>query len=157
MKEKTRDIISALILLAVSAVGLYLSRDIPEPFREYDLGAAFLPQLVLILIGALSLLKIVVALIENKPDRVEKTDLSHSVKGFSTIVLVGLYCFCFQPVGFLLDTAVYLFVQILILVPKEKRKIWQIILIDVVATVVIYLIFTRGFSVRLPQGLIKAI
>lgn len=155
MKEKNRDILSALVLIAVSAYGLYLTCEIPEPFRDYDLGAVFLPRLVLILIGALSVLKIVVTLVENRPDFLEKKDTSQFIKGFGTIVLVGLYCFCFRPAGFLLDTVVYLFAQILILVPKEKRKIWKILLIDVTATVVIYLIFTRGFAVRLPQGLVK--
>ena len=157
MKEKTRDIISALALIAVSLFGFYLSKDIPEPFREYDIGAAFLPRLVLGLIAALAVLKIIVSLIENKTAVLEPKDKSQFFKGFSTIILVGIYCFCYKPVGFLLDTLIYLFLQIVIVTPKEKRKIWKILLIDIIATVVVYLIFTKGFSVKLPHGLITFI
>ena len=146
MKEKTRDIISSLALIALSLFGLYLTFDIPEPFRDYDLGAAFLPRMVLGLIGGLAALKIAVAWMENRTTVVEVFDAGQIWKGGSTIVLVGLYCLCYKPVGFLLDT--------LILVPKEKRRVWKILVIDVIATAVIYLIFSRGFSVRLPQGLI---
>ena len=154
MKEKTRDIISSLALIALSLFGLYLTFDIPEPFRDYDLGAAFLPRMVLGLIGGLAALKIAVAWMENRTTVVEVFDAGQIWKGGSTIVLVGLYCLCYKPVGFLLDTLIYLFIQILILVPKEKRRVWKILVIDVIATAVIYLIFIRGFSVQLPQGLI---
>jgi len=157
MKEKNRDIISSLILIALSVFGLYLTFDIPEPFREYDLGAAFLPRLALGLIGALAALKIVVALIENRAEEGNAFHTGQLLRGGATIVLVGLYCFCYKPLGFLLDTLIYLFLQILILTPREKRSIWKIVLIDVAATVVIYLIFKQGFSVRLPQGLITFI
>ena len=152
MKVKTRDIISSVGLILVGIVGFSLTSEIPEPFREYDLGAAFLPRLVLALIIGLSVLKIVVTLIENKPDRTEKKDTSQFIKGFGTIVLVGGYCFCFKPAGFLLDTLVYLFLQILLLTPKDKRKLWKIVLIDVIAVAVIYATFTYGFALRLPKG-----
>lgn len=157
MKEKTRDIISSLALIALSLFGLYLTFDIPEPFRDYDLGAAFLPRVVLGLIGGLAALKIAVAWMENRKGTVTLFDARQLLKGGGTILLVGLYCFCYKPVGFLLDTLIYLLLQILILVPKEKRKIWKIwkiVMIDMIATVVIYLIFSQGFSVRLPRGLI---
>lgn len=154
MKEKTRDIISSLALIALSLFGLYLTFDIPEPFRDYDLGAAFLPRVVLGLIGGLAALRIIVSWMENKKSAVRLFDASQLLKGGSTILLVGLYCFCYKPVGFLLDTLFYLFLQILILVPKEKRNIWKILIIDIAASVVIYLIFSQGFSVRLPRGLI---
>lgn len=157
MKEKTRDIISALVLIAISICGFYLSRDIAEPFREYDIGAAFLPRLVLGLIVTLSVLKIIISVIENKTAVLEAKDKSQFFKGFSTIILVGIYCFCYKPIGFLLDTFIYLFLQIVIVTPKEKRQIWKILLIDIIATMVVYLIFTKGFAVKLPHGLITFI
>ena len=61
MKERNREIITSLVFLAFSLFGWYLTREIPEPFRDYDLGAAFLPRLVLGLIGALAVLKLVIA------------------------------------------------------------------------------------------------
>lgn len=153
MKEKNKEVVSAFILIGISVVGLFLTLDIPQPFREYDLGAAFLPRLTLVLIIGLSVLKIVVAVIENKSGGLEKIDKSQLKKGFGTILLVGLYCFLYEPVGFLINTLVYLFFQMMILTPKNKRKIWKLLLIDAASTAAIYLIFNVGFSVRLPHGL----
>lgn len=155
MKERNRDIISSLVFIAFSLIGWYLTLDIPEPFREYDLGAAFLPRLVLALIGALAILKLIVALVENKQNISEKREKEQLIRAALTIAMVGLYCFCYKPAGFLVDTFLYLFAQIMLLTPKSKRCVWKILLIDVVATITIYLIFSCGFSVRLPQGLIK--
>lgn len=157
MKERNREIITSMVFLAFSLFGWYLTREIPEPFRDYDLGAAFLPRLVLGLIGALAMLKLVIAVVENKQNTGEKKEKAQLARAAVTIAMVGLYCFCYKPVGFLVDTAVYLFAQIMLLTPKSKRCVWKILLIDLVATVAIYLLFSRGFSVRLPQGLIKFI
>lgn len=155
MKVKNKDIISSSALIAISIVGLFLCRDIDRPFREHDLGAAFLPQLALWLILALSALKIVVALIEN--DRTETTSRfgGNVPRGLLTILLVGAYCFLYKPVGFILDTAVYLFLQITLVTPKEKNKLWKNALIAVLTTVIAYLIFSIGFAIRFPKGVIS--
>ena len=154
IKTKTRDIITSAILCLVSIVGLVLTLQIPDPFREYDLGARFLPQLILGLILGLSILKIVTVLIENEDGTVEKKDASQYLKGLCTIALVGLYCFCYEVLGFIVDTSLYLFLQIFILTPKGKRKIWKIIVVDLIATITVYLIFREGFSVQLPEGVL---
>ena len=154
MKTKTRDIITSIILILVSIGGLILTLQIPEPFRDYDLGASFLPRLILGLILGLSVLKIITVLIENEQGVIEKKNASQYLKGLCTIILVGLYCFCYEVLGFVLDTGIYLFLQILVLTPKEKRKVWQIVVIDLIATITVYLIFNEGFSVQLPEGVL---
>ena len=59
----------------------------------------------------------------------------------------------FQPVGFIISTIVYLFLQILVLVPKEKRSWPLTIIISVVAPLAIYGLFTYLISSPLPKGL----
>lgn len=154
MKERNQEIATSLLFLVFSLLGWYFTLEIPKPFRDYDLGAAFLPRLVLALIGTLAVLKLVIAVSENKRNTGEKREKEQLIRVAVTIVMVGLYCFCYKPVGFLVDTAVYLFAQILLLTPKSKRCIWKLVVIDLAATIAIYMLFSRGFSVRLPQGLI---
>ena len=153
MNVKKRDVLSSFAIIGICGAGLILTRRLPASTREYDLGPAFLPGLVLWLIIFLCGLKVITALIvnDNKPVSLKA---GRNAQGFSTIVLVGLYCFLYGPLGFLTDTFLYLPLQILIVTPKEKRRISTILLIDVISTVLIYLIFTKGFGLRLPRGLV---
>ncbi len=155
MKVKNKDIISSVVLIAISIAGLFLCRDIDKPFRDYDLGAAFVPQLTLWLILGVSVLKIVVAVIENSQKNAESRFGGNVPRGLLTILLVGAYCFLYKPVGFILHTAVYLFLQITVVTPKEKNKLWKNALIAVLTTAIAYLIFSIGFSIRFPKGILS--
>lgn len=153
MNVKNRDILSSLVMAGICGVGLVLTRSLPPSTREYDLGPAFLPGLILWLIIFLCGLKVIVALILND-QKVIPAGNGRKVQGISTIILVGMYCFLYGPLGFLLDTFLYLILQITIVTPKEKRKFLTIFLIDIISTVIIYLVFTKGFGLRLPKGLV---
>ena len=59
----------------------------------------------------------------------------------------------FQPVGFIISTMVYLFLQILVLVPKEKRSWPLTVIISVVSPIAIYALFTYAISSPLPKGI----
>ena len=75
----------------------------------------------------------------------------------ATIAAFTVYVFVIEPAGFLLSSIVYLFAQITILAPKEKRGIKGIILFAVIAVVVcvaVYFIFRFGLNVMLPAGIL---
>lgn len=62
-----------------------------------------------------------------------------------------------SSVGFVISSIVYLFVQILILTPKEKRIPKGIALYAVLSVVfcaVVYVIFRFGLNVMLPAGIL---
>ena len=48
---------------------------------------------------------------------------------------------------------VYLFLQILVLVPKEKRSWPLTVIISVVSPIAIYALFTYAISSPLPKGI----
>ena len=72
-----------------------------------------------------------------------------------TFVLLFVYDLLLKTVGFVILTPVYLFLQMLLIAPKDKRKpVWFVVL-GMLTTAVIYMIFTWGFSIILPMGLLK--
>lgn len=74
-----------------------------------------------------------------------------------SLVLLAASIFLLEYVGFLIIGAVYLFLQILILSPKEKRKPIRYALLSIVISAAVYLLFVRAFHVMLPNGILKGI
>ena len=72
----------------------------------------------------------------------------------ATIVVFTAYVLLMKPVGFIITSAVYLFLQMLILCPKEKRNSILFAVISVVCAVAIYYIFRNGLNVMLPAGIL---
>ena len=67
-----------------------------------------------------------------------------------------LYVNLLKPVGFLVTTLVYLFVQIFILAPDQnrtKKDLLRYLIIDVIFTFVVYMLFRFGFKIVLPAGI----
>ena len=74
---------------------------------------------------------------------------------FKTLALVLLYTALMEPVGFLITTALYLYVQFIVLTPAEQKvKHLRYALIAVVSAVLIFYIFRHGFDLLLPVGLL---
>ncbi len=73
-----------------------------------------------------------------------------------TAVLLVVYVALFQKVGFLITTAIYLFLQLLILAPERKPK--QIVLFavsSVIGAIVLQYIFVHLLYVMLPEGILR--
>ena len=90
--------------------------------------------------------------------RMPKTDepsllLKIPAKSLITLGLIGFYALAFDKLGFVLSSFIYLFAQISVLW-KENRKPWRIVLISTVGSVGVYLLFSKGFNVLLPRGIL---
>lgn len=149
MSEKMKSVVTSLIFLAFSIVMLTLSAHI-KPLMKNDVGSGFFPKVIGIAMVAISVFRLALALREkNSEKKAPKDDL---FGGLTTILLVGAYCMIFSSVGFIIATALYLFFQILVLTPKEKRS-WPVtILITVIAPVAIYALFVYAINTPLPKG-----
>lgn len=71
-----------------------------------------------------------------------------------TLLLLGLYVFAIEPVGFLLSTPFYVFGQAWILAPKSQRNPVRFALLGVLSAVAIYCIFKFGFQLLVPPGIL---
>ena len=76
---------------------------------------------------------------------------------YTFALLIG-YAALMKPVGFIITSIIYVFLQILILTPMKKRsrKVMGIAaIIAVTFSTVLYYVFTKYFMVLLPPGILK--
>ena len=152
MSEKTKGIITSILFLAFSIVMIVFARQY-KPMMKNDLGSGFFPMVVGIAMAALSVLRLILALREKKGEVKKSGD--DLMGGLATIILIGGYCIAFNPIGFIISTMVYLFLQILVLTPKEKQS-WPItIAISVIAPIAFYVLFVYAINTPLPKGLLS--
>lgn len=160
-----RDLIVGAFLLVFSGVYLGMSGSIKTTLNNGIGGSKFMPRVIgvgLLIIGvvlvAANLRKLWRESREEAGEEKASAPAKKKVDKPSvciTFALLLAYTLLLERVGFLICTALYLTAQIWILSPKDTRKLWRVFLIAVVADLVIYLLFTRAFSLVLPMGLIK--
>ena len=150
MTDKKKGIITSVLFLAFSIVMIIFAKDI-KPMMENDLGSGFFPMVVGIAMCGLSVLRLVLALREKEKEAKKSND--DLMGGLGTLILIGAYCIAFNPVGFIISTIVYLFLQILLLTPKAKRNWLVISIISVVTPFAFYALFVYLINTPLPRGL----
>lgn len=152
MRDKTRDTVCSLLFLSFGIFIFFHSLEI-VPKMEKDLGSGYMPKIIAGSIVALSILKLILTL-SKKINEKEKTENSDTLGGLLTIILLAVYALCFNIIGFILSTVIYLFFQILILSDEKNRKIPLFIIIAVVVPVVIYILFVHIIKSPLPMGIL---
>ena len=70
-----------------------------------------------------------------------------------TILLMLVYMIAFQPVGFVISSAVYLFVQMLLLSNEQNRKLPLFGAIAVLLPLAVDALFVFAIQMPLPKGL----
>ena len=154
MTNKTRDILCSIIVLAFGAAMIYFVKDVRRVIRT-DVGSAFVPTLIgwcIVVTGASKLLySIFTSLKEENRKIVFDQDF---FGGIGTIVLMVLYMLAFQPVGFIVASAVYLFLQMLLLSDRTNRKIILFAVVSVLLPVAVDALFVFVIKMPLPVGIL---
>ena len=120
-----------------------------------------MPTLLGVILAVLSLVCIIQGIRRMKaPDEAEETkkkgkgDLMAVVLTFA--VIIG-YILVMPTLGFILSTILYLFLQMLILAPAEKRNYVLFAIVAVVFTALVFVAFRVGLQQLLPRGLIEGL
>lgn len=129
--------------------------------KVMEIGPDFMPRLVgiIILVLALLLLFWTVKGLKKHVSEVEASgykDTADYKRVLFSLVASIVYVNVLSPIGFIISTLVYLFVQITILTPdahRTKKDLIQYLVIDVVFTFVVYFLFRYGFKIVLPAGI----
>lgn len=155
MTKQLKEYISSLIFL-IFGIALYIGSNSITTFIENDVGPAFMPKLVGICIIALSVIKLILAYIEGKKseDKEDKQSIKLDKGGIYTILLIFIYVLILEKVGFIISTILYLFLQIQILSKYDEHDIKLKLAISIIAPIVIYILFTKGFQLMLPRGIL---
>lgn len=151
MVKKINYIIICIFTVFIGAA-VYLMRDYPKGTVEQGFGAAFYPELLLIVLAVL-LVVLFIQTVTGKGLEKEKISIVgiHKLKvPLCILVFMVLYALAMQYIGFVLSGIAYLFLTMRILKAKWKSNL----VIPVVVTLIIYVIFRYGFKVPLPVGIL---
>ena len=157
--RKYGDIVVGIFYAALGAAVIYLAQQLPKS-RVMKIGPNFMPLVIgtLILILALMLLFSSIKNFKRNAAKAEAmpADTSDYKRVLASLVLVVIYVNILAPVGFILSTLGYLFLQIIVLAPNDRRSAKNIMLyaiIDVVFVLIVFFLFRYGFKIVLPAGI----
>lgn len=155
MTNKIRDIICSVIMIAFGILMIVEAKDIPNKLGGKDVGSAYVPTFIAICILIVAVSKLVLAVVNKKPSANEKIKWTQdSLGGFGTIALMAAYMLTLEKVGFLVASAVYLFVQMMILSDKTNRKPVLFAIIAVALPVAVEALFVYAIKMPLPVGIL---
>ena len=151
--QKMQDQVFGIIVLAVAAFYTVCTLMIPVKEGADIINARTMPLLLAALMWILGICQLVTARkSDTKPLEKAQRDLRTV---FKTAVLIVVYIALFEPVGFIITTMVYLFLQFIFLTPADKKPNFVLYgVIAVVDSVFVYTIFRYSRDIILPQGLI---
>jgi putative tricarboxylic transport membrane protein len=144
------------------AIGLFIvvmfieSFKIAEKSNWQTHSSAFYPRVLLVLMGILAIILFMKTLTnkkksEEKVKRSLKTLWLEYNKIFILFVCFGGYVFILTKVGFIVSTALYLFISQAVLTGlKDKKKILLNLTVTLISTFSIFVIFNYGLNVWLP-------
>lgn len=164
MPNRNRQLldIGAGIVTILLAILVYVDSASIKVIADTTLDARFYPRFLVVLMILLSLIIILrvgiqLSRAEHSSSGSAKENKHAAVKEMLPAVetlLLGLYVFAIEPVGFLLSTPFYVFGQAWILAPKSQRNPVRFALLGVLSAVAIYCIFKFGFQLLVPPGVL---
>ena len=151
--KKVADTVVNVLLVIFGVILLVAAQGI-------DVGAAmgqggdFMPKVCAVAWLVISVLLLAFNIKADIPPRETPVNLKNFL---ITLVMLIVYTAALRPVGFVICSIVYLFLQMLIFVPKEKKTKKNLVIfavISIVAPVAIDLLFVNVFSLILPPGIL---
>ena len=159
---KWKDVISALMLMLVSAAMFHASGSL-EARTRMEIGPDFMPKVVSVLTFALAAVLLMQGLrrarsLSEAQDAEAPTarrgDFIERHADRLCLALIVAYAFAFEPLGYLVSTTIFLFLEFIIMAPADSRRYLPFALAAVVVSVATYYVFVRLFYVFLPIGFV---
>lgn len=159
-----RDALAAAVLLLIFAFFLSSSRHIQVMIAS-SVDAKFFPIVICTFGIILCAVNVAAGVVRgNKLRRkeieeaigpnVSSEEKSAAIKSVVSIVSIIVYLVLIEPLGFVIVSALYLFVQIMLLSERGKRNPILYVVIAVVVSAACYLFFRNVFYLMLPSGLL---
>lgn len=157
--RKYGDIITGIFYTVLGAVVICLAKQLPKS-RVMKIGPDFMPMVIGVIILVLALI-LLFSSVKNFKLNAAKADASPAdtsdyKRVLASLVLVVIYVNILAPVGFILSTLGYLFLQIVVLAPNDRRNAKNIMsyaIIDIVFVFAVFFLFRYGFKIVLPSGI----
>jgi len=148
---KQRELTIGIVMVIVGAAYLAATHYVPDKPGVDAATVPFILGLLMCLLGAVQL-GTAFKLGARAHEATEPVDYGTTLK---TIALVVAYMALLTPVGFLIMTALYLFIQFIVLTPAGRKPGYlAYAAIAVVTSVSVYMLFRYAFDMVLPVGLV---
>ena len=160
--KKCKDLILGVFTLLLSGFYLFFAQQIktkPKLTPSYA-SDRIMPTILGILLAVLSIVLIWQGLKKLKaPDDGDgkKMDRADALAVVYTFAVIIGYIIVMPMLGFCLSTVIYLFLQMIILAPADKRNLLLFAIVAVVFTAIVFVAFRVGLQQLLPRGPIEAL
>lgn len=154
ISKRAKNSVTSTVLVLFSVAGYFYCIDNTLP-NEGEIGSMYTPKLLCVCLLVLSVLKLFYALKDDGTPVSITVDRKKLFTGAGTIGLIGLYCFFFKPLGFVIVTFLYLVGQMALFYPGARRHWRKIFCIAFFTTAATYFIFVVAFNLMLPLGPLK--
>ncbi len=136
--------VSGLVVAGLGVASCVLARSLPAQ-TGFGLGPAFLPFWTGIVLAACGLWLCARPTVDPEVSWPTSRGFARAASGF---VLLLLYALALQPLGYLISTAVFLVVGILLLEARRARAL----VIGIASAAFLFLIFRVWLRIPLPGG-----
>ena len=160
MKEKRETIWMGVFFLAFSILLFVSAMSIPAP-SALTKGGDYMPKVMAMFLAVCSVGFIATGIAKKPgPDGDTKAETGQGMGKkewmlFAVeLALLFTYLYLLKPIGFLIMTSAYIFIQAWVITVKEERRAVKMAVIAIVSTVIIYFIFVKGFKLLLPAGIL---
>lgn len=158
--------IIAFIFFGIAVIQSFYFKNaiVPGGSTSGSIGAEFYPQVFCSLGSALGLWLIVTNVIKIRQKKAGKAEVTEEPEKSRwgmvavSIALIIILVFLISTLGSIVGSALYLFIQIMVLTKREKRTIKSTVmtmLISIGIPVLIYFPFRYIFDIMLPLGIFK--
>lgn len=162
INKKYNELTLGIIIAAIGLIYLLLTKTVPKKsVADAVVDARTLPFILSSMLLFLGAIQIGVGIKKAKDQKEEEKSAEKEEKpSYSTVVktmiVILVYVALLSRLGFLVMTAICLFLQFIILTPVDKKKNYILYAgIAVISSVVIYTAFRNGLNLMLPQGIFR--
>ena len=157
--KKYGDLVVSIFFMVLSAVMIFAAKLLPKS-KVMEIGPDFMPTVI----GALTfILAAILFIITVKNFKQHLADVENAKveeceykQMLLSLLLILVYVFTLQPIGFIITTIVYLPLQMLVLAGegnRTKKEIITTVVTSVIFTFVVFFLFRYGFKIVLPAGI----
>lgn len=158
---KNRDAVSGLFLTAFSVWAFFSSNSFGKSSISTYGNPAVVPRIVTAVIFVLAVLimmdgvkEVKVQPADEKASGWKKVGSKEHLPEIMTFLLLTIYVVTIKEIGFVITTAVYLFLQMFILSCFNTKQIWLFLLIACFISPALFYGFRTFFDVLLPAGVL---
>ncbi len=158
VETRTKEAVVGVLMLAAGLGYLFITSNLP---RRGAVDAAFVPYVLALATVGLGAIQILTSLRRpKKPAAGQSSGAKGGQPGGNlipvakTLVLVAAFTAALRPLGFPIAAALYLFLQFVVLTPRDGKKVRYpfYAVMAVACAAVIFVTFRYGFDLMLPAG-----